>query len=161
LVPEISLLKKVVAEWYALPEGELLTSRRGISNEPRDLAVYLIRHLGGYSLKETGGHFNFSHYSSVSSAIQRVARRLTNNPLKKKYDQLFIAITSTTERRKSQKQTWPHSPIARLSHAGNFGMVGAMTTGFWVERQGDDMTRKAKDKGRGVKSAFDFLRWSF
>jgi hypothetical protein len=51
---EVSLLKAV---------------RRGIANEPRDVAMYLIRSMRAEPLIRVGAGFGLNRYSSVSSAV--------------------------------------------------------------------------------------------
>ncbi len=45
---------------------------RGVTNEARNVAIYLTRLLRRDSLKETGKEFNVSNYSSVSSIIEKM-----------------------------------------------------------------------------------------
>jgi len=52
----------------------MLKTRRGSFNEPRNVAVYLLRHMRGESLENIGKQFNIRAYSTVSSIIRRVSR---------------------------------------------------------------------------------------
>ncbi|MFQ5842469.1 MAG: helix-turn-helix domain-containing protein [Thermodesulfobacteriota bacterium] len=54
--------------WYHI----MNRGRRGFFNEPRDVAIYLIRNLRCDPLGEIGKSFGIQKYSTVSSAIQRV-----------------------------------------------------------------------------------------
>ena len=45
LAPEVKKIIKEVCKFYNVKTQELLTSRRGYFNEPRNVAVYLIRNL--------------------------------------------------------------------------------------------------------------------
>ena len=54
-------------------------SRRGISNEPRNVAIYLLRTLRGDNLEEIGRDFNISRFSSVSSVVERMRRKVFRN----------------------------------------------------------------------------------
>ena len=74
------------------PVETLLKVRRGIANEPRDMAVYLSRRLRGDTLVEIGHHFNFTNYSSVSSALQRVAGKIDKRKTKNLYNQIVKAL---------------------------------------------------------------------
>ena len=47
-------IKEMVCELYGIDEADLLRSRRGVLNEPRNVAVYLTRRLRGDSLKVIG-----------------------------------------------------------------------------------------------------------
>jgi len=53
-------------------ETELYFTRRGYFNEPRNVAVYLIRHLRNDTLKHVGEEFGIEKYSTVSSIVERV-----------------------------------------------------------------------------------------
>jgi REP element-mobilizing transposase RayT len=72
LAPSLSKIKAVVCDNYDIPEAVLLKARRGISNEPRDVTIYLTRMLRQEGLREIGAKFDLNNYSSVSSAIERV-----------------------------------------------------------------------------------------
>ena len=68
-----------VCEHYGVLFNELLITRRGIFNEPRNIAVYLLRQIRGDNLNNIGELFNIKTYSTVSSILRRVSRL-------KKYD---------------------------------------------------------------------------
>jgi len=57
---------------YRLPK--LLITRRGVFNEPRNIAVYLLRQVRGESLNNISELFNIKAYSTVSSILRRVSR---------------------------------------------------------------------------------------
>jgi len=59
--------------------NELLITRRGNFNEPRNIEVYLLRQIRGENLNNISELFNIKAYSTVSSIIRRVSRL-------KKYD---------------------------------------------------------------------------
>jgi len=46
-------------------------------NEPRNVAIYLARHLRGEKLEEIGRQFGISKYSSVSSVIVKLKRDMS------------------------------------------------------------------------------------
>jgi chromosomal replication initiation ATPase DnaA len=56
-----------------------LITRRGVFNEPRSIAVYLLGQIRGDNLNNIGELFNIKAYSTVSSIIRRISRL-------KKYD---------------------------------------------------------------------------
>lgn len=75
-VPQIRELAPVPEEiiavfWdvYNVNHNELGKSKRGAFNEPRDVALFLMRRMRGEDLKKIGAMFRISNYSSVSSAI--------------------------------------------------------------------------------------------
>jgi len=77
--PAIKRIKAVVSESYDVEEGALTLTRRGITNEPRNVAIYLMRQLRGDSLEEIGREFKVAKYSSVSSVIERMKDRIAKN----------------------------------------------------------------------------------
>ena len=58
LCPEIVDIKKAVCAHYEIEEAELLKSRRGIENEPRDLAIYMLRMIRAERLTKIGKEFS-------------------------------------------------------------------------------------------------------
>jgi chromosomal replication initiation ATPase DnaA len=72
LSPNLSRIKAVVCDYYNIQESILQKARRGVSNESRDVAIYLARMLRQQGLREIGEEFGLNNYSSVSSAIERV-----------------------------------------------------------------------------------------
>ena len=58
---------------------ELLKSRRGVSNLPRNLAIYTLRMSSQKTLSEIGKTFDIDNYSTVSTAIERVKKVLNND----------------------------------------------------------------------------------
>ncbi|UCE50991.1 MAG: transposase [Desulfobacterales bacterium] len=100
LAPDIKQIKKKVVEYYGITEDELLQSRRGVFNEPRNVAIYVGRQLRGDSLKQIGEQYQIHKYSSVSSVIERMkALMATDRKLSKRVEKI------TTTLRKSQEQT--------------------------------------------------------
>ena len=72
LAPSLSKIKAVVCDNYDIPEAILQKARRGVSNKPRDVTIYLARMIRQEGLREIATKFGLSNYSSVSSAIERV-----------------------------------------------------------------------------------------
>jgi putative transposase len=78
----------------------LYRSRRGISNDPGNVAIYLLRTLRGDHLEEIGRDFNISRFISVSSIVERVRYEMkADRGLKKRIQNLAENIT------RSQLQT--------------------------------------------------------
>ncbi len=77
LAPEAKKIKKAICKAYGIEESSLLSSRRGVLNEPRNVAMFLIRRLRGEKLEEIGRQFGISKYSSVSSAIGKMKRDIS------------------------------------------------------------------------------------
>lgn len=79
---------------------QLLHSRRGKENMPRDIAIYLVRRHCRVTLIEIGRIFDIENYSSVSSIIERVKNRLGQTPtLRDQMEEIWKKVE------KSQKQT--------------------------------------------------------
>ena len=55
LAPDAERIKQEVWKAFDVDRVELYESRRGLSNEPRNVAIYLLRTLRGDSLDEIGG----------------------------------------------------------------------------------------------------------
>lgn len=72
LAPDVDRIKKLICQTYQIKEEELLISRRGVFNEPRNVAIYLTRQLTGDSLKQIGEHYRMKKYSSASSVVERM-----------------------------------------------------------------------------------------
>ncbi len=89
LAPDIDLINKVVADVYQIELDDLFVVRRGYENEPRNVAVYLTRQLKGGHLKEIGEVFNLKRYSSVSSVLERVNRKMA---IDKKFGKRVLEI---------------------------------------------------------------------
>jgi putative transposase len=74
LAPASDRIISTVCKHYGVSFNQLLGTRRGISNEPRNIAVYLLRQIRGETLYNIGEQFNIKAYSTVSSIIRRVSR---------------------------------------------------------------------------------------
>jgi len=72
LAPTSELIISTVCDYYKVSFNDLLKTRRGSFNEPRNIAIYLIRYIRGENLNNIGELFNIKRYSTVSSIIQRV-----------------------------------------------------------------------------------------
>ncbi len=77
LAPGPEKIKAAICKAYGIEENSLLSSRRGVLNEPRNVAIFLIRRLRGEKLEEIGRQFGISKYSSVSSAIEKMKRDIS------------------------------------------------------------------------------------
>jgi REP element-mobilizing transposase RayT len=100
LAPGPDLILKTVESFYGIERKEFLRSRRGVLNEPRNVAIYLLRRLRGDSLKQIGENFRMNKYSSVSSVIERVKREMAEDrKLQGRIKKLIVQLE------KSQEQT--------------------------------------------------------
>ena len=92
LCPEVIDIKKAVCNHYKIEDAALLKSKRGVENEARDLAIYMLRVIRGERLTIIGQEFNLNNYSSVSTAIERIKRKLESNKCKKQYEQILDSL---------------------------------------------------------------------
>jgi hypothetical protein len=93
LAPTSDSIISSVSEHYGLSLDELLITRRGVFNEPRNIAVYLLRQIRGESLNNIGGRFNINAYSTVSSILRRVSRLKKNDrKINKRIDKIQNSI---------------------------------------------------------------------
>ncbi len=100
LAPETESIINIVCKFYKVIEDELYISRRGHFNEPRNVAIYLIRKLRSDSLKEIGCRFQMERYSSISSIIERMKKQMhADRNLTKRVKKV------ADKARKSQEQT--------------------------------------------------------
>lgn len=70
-----SIVRAVCAA-CGVPAESLESSARGVTNEARDIAIYLARSLRGDSLNAIGAYFGIEKYSTVGSAVSRVRARM-------------------------------------------------------------------------------------
>ena len=91
-------IRAVVCKAYDVDEQALTLTRRGIANEPRKMAIYLMRHLRGDSLEEIGREFKIAKYSSVSSVLERMKAMIAKDrKLKKRVVALKEEINMSQE----------------------------------------------------------------
>ena len=76
LSPDAERIKEEVCRRYRVAMDELHRSRRGITDEPRNVAIYLLRSLRGDNLEEIGREFSIPRFSSVSSVVERMRGKI-------------------------------------------------------------------------------------
>ena len=100
LAPTPEKIIDLTCAHFRVRKNELLRSRRGTENLPRDIAIWLVRQKCRKTLAETGSHFAIEKYSTVSSAIERIkARKIHDRQLRHHLQALEKMIS------KSQKGT--------------------------------------------------------
>ena len=100
LAPDVDTIKAAVCSAYNIEEKGLYVARRGYFNEPRNVAVYLLRCLRNDTLNRIGELFNIEKYSTVSSIIERVKTEMNvKKGFKKRVKEIADKIN------KSQRQT--------------------------------------------------------
>jgi REP element-mobilizing transposase RayT len=93
LSPHAERIKEEVCRSYGVERVALYRSRRGISNKPRNIAIYLLRTLRGDNLEEIGQDFNINRFSSVSSVVERMRGKISRNrQLRKRVEEIKTAI---------------------------------------------------------------------
>jgi len=91
----------LVCRHFGLKQKDILQQKRGVNNTPRDLAIHLIRKQSMCKQAEIARLFNFSNYSGVSTAIERIQKQL-------EADSDFAATVQVLEskiKKVSQKKT--------------------------------------------------------
>ena len=72
--------------------------RRGITNEPRNIAIFLMRHFKGSKLDEIGREFDIRKYSSVSTIIERTKQRaIKDRKFKKRIEEIKLDLKVSQE----------------------------------------------------------------
>ena len=79
LAPDREKIKETVSRFYQVNQDDLLKSKRGVFNEPRNVAIYLSRLLRGDRLNELGRDFDLKRYSSVSTVLQRTKAEMSRD----------------------------------------------------------------------------------
>ena len=93
---------KTVCGFYGIDEDDLYKAKRGVTNEPRNVSIYLIKQLRMETLWDIGRRFKIEKYSSVSSIIERVKVQMkVDSDLAKRIDMLSHRAT------KGQRQNDP------------------------------------------------------
>jgi REP element-mobilizing transposase RayT len=95
LAPEADRIIAAVCQHYGIEKAGLMHSVRGVSNEPRNVAIYLIRILRKENLLSLGARFGMRGYSPASSAIERIRKKLaTSTELEQQINQIKQQLTA-------------------------------------------------------------------
>ncbi len=98
LSPNAESIEEGVCKAFDVDRAELYKSRRGLTNEPRNVAIYLLRTLRGESLDEIGREFSMNRCSSVSSVVQRMRGNISKNrQLRKRVEKLKAELYMSQE----------------------------------------------------------------
>jgi len=76
LAPERDKVMSVVCMKYKVSMSDLKISKRGQINEPRNVAMYLMRHLRGDTLSAICKEFGLKKDSSAGSIVDRVKKQI-------------------------------------------------------------------------------------
>lgn len=74
--PSTKKIIQGVCNYFDVDEDEILVSKRGMLNTPRNIAIYLVRKIRRETHLEISGYFKINSFSSVSSAINRFEKRI-------------------------------------------------------------------------------------
>jgi len=74
LAPSSESIISAICGYYNVSFNELLVTRRGVFNKPRNVAIYLLRNIRGDNLNDIRNIFQINAYSTVSSIIQTVSK---------------------------------------------------------------------------------------
>jgi len=94
LAPDVDRIISEVCKFYNVNTNDLLLSRRGYFNEPRNVAIYLIRHLRGDRLKDVGEFFGIAKNSTISSVDRRLKREMIKDKKIKKNVEILKSTLS-------------------------------------------------------------------
>ena len=76
LAPEKAKIISAVCREYKVSISDLQISKRGLLNEPRNVAMYLMRHVRGDRLSAICKEFGLKKDSSVGSIVDRVKKQM-------------------------------------------------------------------------------------
>jgi REP element-mobilizing transposase RayT len=79
LAPTAAKIQAAICQYYGIGVDELMQSKRGVGNEPRSVALFLVRTLRREGLQEISATFGVRGYSSASSTIERTVKRLVTD----------------------------------------------------------------------------------
>lgn len=95
LFPGMNEIKAAVCRVYNINENDLLDTRRGVVNEPRNIAIFMARRLRGDSLETIARAFNMNKSSSVSSVVNRTRKLLSScGDMRSSYEQINHFLNS-------------------------------------------------------------------
>jgi REP element-mobilizing transposase RayT len=96
LAPDREKIKEMVCRFYQVNQDDLLKSKRGVLNEPRNVAIYLCRLLRDDRLDELGRDFDLKRYSSVSTVLQRTKAEISKGrKLRQRVEKLKTILTKS------------------------------------------------------------------
>ena len=98
LALSVAEIKQIVAMEYKTTVDALTASCRGRVNEPRDVAIFLSRKNSGKSLLEIGAEFKIKQFSSVSTVVNKIKKRVgEERKLKKRVQKIEQTINKSQQ----------------------------------------------------------------
>ena len=79
LAPDVTQIVNSVCTYYRVEHSELFKCRRGRFNEPRAVAIHLIRTVRKDSFADIGSAFGLKSYSAVGGVLDSMRKRLASN----------------------------------------------------------------------------------
>jgi len=99
LAPDTERIINAVCKFYQVKRTYLFKSRRGQNNEPRNVAIYLIRYVRNDTIPEVADFFGINRCSSVGSVIARMKNGMRDNRnLKKRVEEIRSSVIKSQER---------------------------------------------------------------
>jgi putative transposase len=87
--PTQNMIIDMVCKHYSVSFEELIISKRGFFNKPRNVAIYLLRQIRGDDLNSIKKAFHLNTYSTVSNVVQKMGRLTKTN---KQLQQDLVAL---------------------------------------------------------------------
>jgi chromosomal replication initiation ATPase DnaA len=98
LAPPVSRIVQAICSYYRTGESELLKCKRGWFNEPRAVAIHLVRTMRKDSFADIGSAFGLRSYSAVGGVLDSIHKRLVSDrELKERRRRIREEITGQTE----------------------------------------------------------------
>jgi putative transposase len=79
LAPDRERIQELVCKAYGINKGELIKSKRGTVNEPRNVAIYLTRMIRSDGPMDICKNYNLKKYSSASTVVENVKKKLSKD----------------------------------------------------------------------------------
>jgi chromosomal replication initiation ATPase DnaA len=79
LAPDRERIQEFVCKAYRINKEELIKSKRGTFNEPRNVAIYLTRMIRSDGLMDICKNYNLKKYSSASTVVENVKKKLSKD----------------------------------------------------------------------------------
>ena len=94
LAPQALRIVQAVCSHYQIDESELVKCRRGRFNEPRAVAIHLIRTMRKDSFAAIGSQFGLKSYSAVGGVLDSIRKRLASDQeLSERFRHIQKAVT--------------------------------------------------------------------
>ncbi|MBW2194722.1 MAG: transposase [Deltaproteobacteria bacterium] len=93
LAPDVDKIVEEVCKYYKVTREDILISKRGHFNEPRNVAIYLTRCIRNDTLKGVGETFGIEKNSTVGSVVARVKREIEKDrTISKRVETLKVSL---------------------------------------------------------------------